>query len=84
MTQEEAANELLSMYAMYRQHYDDGKGTYRQAVTLAIDALAAAAHRDACAECREDDPLRAILEEIKAIRAAMPAAPATDKGEAAT
>lgn len=69
MTNEEAANELISMYALYRAHYPDTNSTAKRAVTIAVAALSESAGRDACAECREEHGLLGrILDELKAIR----------------
>ncbi len=68
MTKEEAANELISMYALYRKQYGDSNNSGREAITLAVAALAESDgryFRDKC--CEEHNQLGMVLEELKAI-----------------
>lgn len=46
MTKTEAANELISMYALYHRQYGDKNHNICQAITLAITALVASDSRD--------------------------------------
>lgn len=72
MTKKDAANELISMYALYREQYGDSNRSGSEAVTLAVAALAESAGHDSCNECHEEhNQLGMVLSELKAIRSVL-------------
>lgn len=69
MTKEEAANKLISIYALYLRQYSDTNYSGREAITLAVAALAESAGRDSCDECHEEhNQLGMVLNELRTIR----------------